>query len=114
MSVKHLKKYYENVCEQYNEMIENLKDMEEYSKTNIVEPERLERYKETMAPIKDNYLTLSYVIYLLNKPNKKEKQKKYEKQHKKELDAIPYENTEQGRLDKGKETLEELNDIVKS
>ena len=42
MSVRDVKLYYEQVCDQYNEMIQNLKDMEEYSQTNMVEPERLD------------------------------------------------------------------------
>lgn len=113
MSVKDLKIYYNQVSEQYNEMVENLQELEEYAKTNIVEPERIDRVKETLQPIKDNYLTLSYIMFLLNKPNKKEKQKKYEKQNQKLLNSIPQENTKQGLLDKGEETLAELNKIIK-
>lgn len=113
MSVKHLREYYQKVCDQYNEMINDLQELEEYAKTNMVEPERLEQYKQTIGPIKENYLTLSYIIFLLNKPNKKEKQKKYLKQHKKELDKIPYSNTQEGKIEKGKQTLEELNKIAK-
>lgn len=113
MSVCDIKEYYKQVCDQYNEMIQNLKDMEEYSQKNMVEPERLDQFKEALKPIKENYLTLSYIIFLLNRPNKKEKQKKYLKQHKKELDKIPYSNTQEGKIEKGKQTLEELNKIAK-
>lgn len=113
MSVRDVKEYYNQVCDQYNEMINDLQELEEYAKTNMVEPERLEQYKQTIGPIKENYLTLSYIMFLLNQPNKKEKQKKYLKQHKKELDKIPYSNTQEGKIEKGKQTLEELNKIAK-
>lgn len=114
MSVRDVKLYYAQVCDQYNEMIQNLKELEEYVTKNMVEPERLDQFKQTLEPIKDNYLTLSYVMFLLNKPNKKEKQCKYIKQHKKELDGIPKSNTKDGKLEEGNKALSKLNNIMKN
>ena len=111
MSVKHIKEYYQQVCDQCNEMIQNLKDLEEYAQTNILEPEKIDKYKEVLQPIKDNYQTLSYIIFLLNQPNKKEKQKKYNQQYKNRLAQIPKENTKEGKLDIGNKTLIELKTI---
>lgn len=111
MSVKHLKEYYQKVCDQYNEMVNDLQELEEYAKTNMVEPERLEQYKQTIAPIKENYLTLSYIMFLLNQPNRKEKQEKYNKQYKDRLAQIPKENTKEGRLDIGDKALYDLKTV---
>lgn len=82
MSVKHFKKYYNEVCNQYMEMIDDLKEFEQMASNNIIEPERLESIKQEMIPLKSNYQTLSYISYLLNLPNKKDKQKKYERVNK--------------------------------
>lgn len=113
MSVKHIKKYYEEVTNQYIEMAENLKEVEEFVLQNIVEPERLEQLKETIKPIKDNYLTLSYIMFLLNKPNKKGKEKAYNKRMKKELQNIPFVNTKEGKLEKARKALDSISNITK-
>jgi len=110
MSVKHIKEYYEQVCDQYNEMIQNLKDFEEYAKTNIVSPEQIDNMKKLVEPIKTNYMTLSYIIFLLNTPNKKEKKDKYIKQHKKHLKKIGEIKSKDDILNEGKEILEKMNE----
>lgn len=88
MAVKHVREYYNKVCEQYHEMIENLHELEEYATTHIVNPEAIDNLKATIAPIKTNYQTLSWIIFLLNKPNKKEKAKKWERANKKLLQDV--------------------------
>ena len=96
MSVKHVKAYYEEICEQYHEMIENLRDFEKECEQNIVSPERLDQLKQMIVPLKTNYERISYIIFLLNQPDKKEKQKKYQRQNAKLLKAIDKMNTLNG------------------
>ena len=55
MSVKHVKKYYEEIRSQYNEMLENLKDAEQELADQIVDLDYVERLKTIIKPIKDNY-----------------------------------------------------------
>ena len=55
MSVKAVKRYYDQICDQYKEMLENIKDLEKEAAEGLVEPERIERLKEQIAPIKQNY-----------------------------------------------------------
>ena len=45
----------------------------------MVTPEVIENYKKTLQPIKDSFLSVQYMKYLLDKPNKKSKQNRYEK-----------------------------------
>ena len=80
MSVKHVKEYYNKICEDYHDMLETLREMEEEASKNIVPPEVIENLKNLVKPMKDNYERWSYMVYLLNMPNKKEKIRKYEKQ----------------------------------
>ena len=77
MSVKHIKEYYNSVCNDYHELVETLHELEEEASKNLVPPERVENLNKLVEPMKKNYETWSYVIYLLNQPNKKEKKKKY-------------------------------------
>ena len=77
MSKKHVEEYFKVIADQYLEMIDLLKELEQQYETNIIEPERLDKIKESIIPLKTNYQRISYIMYLLNMPNKKEKQKKY-------------------------------------
>ena len=80
MSVKHVKKYYQQVCDQYSQMIEELKDFEKEAGEGLFPPERIDQIKVSIEPLKINYERWSYMMYLLNLPNKSVKKKKYERQ----------------------------------
>lgn len=80
MSVKHVKKYYQQVCDQYSQMIEELKDFEKEAEEGLFPPEKIDQIKLSIEPLKINYERWSYMMYLLNLPNKSVKKKKYERQ----------------------------------
>lgn len=105
MSQKDVIKYYNEVTENYKDMLENLKDMEEEMKESLVTPEQVDQMKRMARPIVDNYKTLSYIIFLLNRPNKKEKFNRYEKQNKKLLENC---RTKEEVLNENKEALNNL------
>lgn len=79
MSKKHVEQYFKTIADQYSEMLDLLKELEQQYETNIIEPERLDKIKESIVPLKTNYQRISYIMYLLNMPNRKEKQTKYKK-----------------------------------
>lgn len=113
MSVKDIKLYYEEVCQQRAEMLAELKDFEKECEKGLIEPERLDRIKETIQPLLNNYQTLSYIMFLLNKPIKKERQEKYKKQNKKLLKQIDDKYTKEGILNENQTTIENLKVITK-
>ena len=80
MSVKHVKAYYEEVCNQYHEYLEELRDFEQLCMQGLVPPEQIDNAKKLIEPLKDNWMKLNYIIWLLNQPNKKDKIAKYKKQ----------------------------------
>ena len=86
MSVKAVKDYYNQIVAQYTEMANDIKDFEKEVAQGIVEPELIERLQRQIEPIKQNYMTLSYIMFLLNQPQKKEKQARYAKQNKQLLE----------------------------
>lgn len=79
MSMKHFIAYYNELQKNYNDMVIGLQELEKACSTGMVEPERVDQFMKTMQPIKDSFLTMQYVKYLLDKPNKKSKLNKYEK-----------------------------------
>lgn len=93
MSVKHVKDYYNQICSQYHEMIEDIKDLEREAEQGLIEPERIDRLKDQVAPIKQNYERWSYMMFLLNQPNRKKKIKKYQQQNKKLLEHLEKNNS---------------------
>lgn len=86
MAVKDVKEYYEKVSADYHELILTLQDMEEEYKNNLVSPDTLKNLEKQIEPIKTNFRTISYIIFLLNKPTKKSKHERYRKQNKKILE----------------------------
>lgn len=93
MSVKHVNQYYKQICEQYKEMLENIKDFEQEVQEGLVEPERVDRLKESIAPIKANYERWAYMMFLLHKPNRASKSKGYEARNRKLLKSLSEENS---------------------
>lgn len=88
MSKKHFDEYYNQVCQDYSDMIEAIKDLEDECNQGLVSPDRIENMKTVIEPLKTNYMTLSYVKFLLNKPSRNSKQKTYGKQNKKFLESL--------------------------
>lgn len=108
--VRDVKEYYAQVTKDYNLMREELKDMEELCKEKVVAPEMVENMKQMILPIKTNYETLSYFMFLLNKPAKKDKQERYINQNKKLIEASKG-RTKEDILKEDKETLKNLHNL---
>lgn len=96
MSVRHVREYYEQVEQQYQDMLAEIKDFEELALKEMFDPERLGQIKETIQPMLRNYETLSYIMFLLNKPNRESKAKKYEKQYAKQVSKLHPSTTKDG------------------
>lgn len=108
MSVKHLKKYYESICRQKAGMEEALKEMSEGVTTKMYTPEQLEGLEKMMEPIKTSYQMLSYVMYLVNMPNKRGKKKKYEIRMEKYLQKLDTKYSQQSILKNNNKAIEEI------
>lgn len=67
-------------------MIESLHDLEDLVSQNIVSQEKVDNIKESLETIKTNYMRWSWIMHLLNLPNRKNKQKKYNKQFSKRIE----------------------------
>jgi hypothetical protein len=79
MAKRHVEEYFNTVANQWLEMQNELNDFAEEARKGLFPPERLEEIKTTIQPIKTNYETLSYIMFLLNMPNRKAKETKYVK-----------------------------------
>lgn len=75
MAKRHVVEYFDKVANQYKDMLNELKDFEDECNKGLVEPERFDNFKKIIEPLKNNYMTWSYVMYLLNLPNREKKVK---------------------------------------
>lgn len=108
MSRKDVQDYYNQIYVDYTDMVQALKDMEQECTNGLVSPDRVNQLKEMLEPIKINYQRISYIMYLLDKPNKKEKRRWYDNQNKNKyvgttLKEVREEN--KSYIEKAKQTL---------
>lgn len=108
MSVRDIKEHYEKVYSNYKDMISLLHSLEKEAEESIVSPERIKEFEESIAPIKDNFETWSWVMYLLNLPNKKEKKKRYVQLNENKMNRIGKKNNYDTKLNECKEIVNNL------
>lgn len=105
MSLKHVERYYKQICDQYNEMLSDIEEIEKEASEGLVEPERIDRLKDQIAPIKQNYERWAYMMYLLHQPNKKRKISKYKKQHMSTIAGLQQNNSLEAILEENETAM---------
>lgn len=113
MSKIDVMKYYNEICNQREEMIKEIHDFEIEAEKGLIEPERLDEIKKTIQPLMDNYQTLSYIMFLLNKPERKKAIRRYRKKSDIKLKDIDKEFTKEGLKKQNKEVLKDLKKVIK-
>lgn len=108
MSKKHVDEYFNVVANQYTDMLEALKDMEEECTKGLLDPDRLEQMKKLIEPLKQNYMRISYIMFLLNKPNRTKKEKRYIDQQNKFLNSIPEKDKLEGIKEENKKIVDSI------
>lgn len=109
MALKDLRNYYDKVCQDYREAIQEIKEFEKECEDNLVPIERVDQLKLTMAPLLRNYEQISYLMFLLNMPVKKDKQQKYNKANRKKIESIvKEENRTENLLQTNKDVIDKL------
>ena len=73
MAKAHVVQYFLEVENQYLEMAENLKEMQQLAAENKVSADDYEQMIKEVETIKSNYERIGYIMFLLNKPNRKNK-----------------------------------------
>ena len=111
MSKKDFDRYYKEVKDQYYEMIGTLDELSELASTGMVSPEMVENTKNLIEPIKKNYMTLSYVSFLLNTPKRTRKIDTFVRQNKKLL-AESGDRTREDILNENGEAIEKLEKVI--
>ena len=77
MALKDVKEYYYHMTAQFMELKADLADFEEAFAKGYITEDKLEAVKEELIKVEVNYERLSYIMYLLEMPNKKQKKPGY-------------------------------------
>jgi len=109
MAIRHVREYYERMVSDYVEMKHVLEEMEKLSEEKASSAiNNIEQIREQVKVLEANYNRLSYIMFLLNQPNKEKKKSKYFKQEKKKLDKIPINDRKEAVIDENTKVLETL------
>ena len=112
MSKKDFDDYYAQVCEQYVELKEQIKEFEKVVQQGLVEPERLENMKKVFQPVMQSYETMSWVSFLLNQPARKEKHKNYSDMMKKKTSSLDKKYSKEGVIQSNRNALDDLQKMI--
>ena len=114
MEAKEVKEYYFKLIAQKAELEADLADFEEALKNGFITEEQMQAAKDELIPYQINLDRLTYIIYLLELPNRKTKKAKFAKQNKKILDELIKRNAdEQSVISENKSALDAFRKEVK-
>lgn len=78
MAKRDVVQYYLEQQSLYFELINNVKDLDDAFKAGIIDESQLKQAQQEIDVVKNNYERLSYIMFLLNKPNRKSNKNKEE------------------------------------
>lgn len=112
MSKKHVEDYYLKMLSDYTEMKNILEELQKSisNDPSSVNMDYINSVKEKVSVLDANYKRLSYIMFLLNQPNKEKKVNRYIKRESKKLNSIPVEH----RRDNIEKENAEVIDYIKS
>lgn len=121
MARKDVRDYYFSMLAQYLEEKENLSDFEDALKSGHITEERMQEALEIVDKLEENYHRLTYIMYLLDMPNKKAKKDTYSLQNKTVVEALKKLGADENSIKKEnfdalkhfKLALSELNSEIK-
>ena len=114
MAARDVKEYYFKLIAQKAELEADLADFEEALKNGFITEEQMQAAKDELIPYQINLDRITYIIYLLELPNRKTKKAKFVKQNKKILDELGKRNAdEQSVISENKSALDAFRKEVK-
>lgn len=114
MAVKDVKKYYAKLIAQKAELEADLVDFEEALKNGFITEEQMQKAKDELIPYQINLDRLTYIIFLLELPNREAKKVKFAKQNKKILNELEKRKAdEQSVINENKSALDGFRKEVK-
>ncbi len=112
MARKDFELYYANIKSQYFELLSLMKQAGEESAKNLVDPQVIENLKAVVQPVKNSYMALAYVEYLLNLPKDKKVKTRNDRQFQAQLEKILKEKQGKNVLENNNKVIDEVKTII--
>ena len=114
MAARDVKEYYFKLIAQKAELEADLADFEEALKNGFITEEQMQAAKDELIPYQINLDRLTYIMYLLELPNRKAKKAKFANQNKKVLNELEKRKAdEQSVIAENKSALDAFRKEVK-
>ena len=114
MAIRDVKEYYYKVQAQYLEMKADLEDFNEALRAGHITEEQLESAKADIMQLEQNYNRLTYILFLLEQPRRKEKVEAFNNRNE---SLVNYFKTEQASeeevIEENKSVLNHLREELK-
>ncbi len=108
MSKRDVEIYYNEVEKQFLIMQKNLNAYAQQADKTMIDPNIMQNLETVIAPLKTNYQTLSYIMYLLNRPVRTKKVNTYNKQMGNKLLKIAEKRTKETILEENEKVIDDL------
>ena len=114
MAARDVKEYYFKLIAQKAELEADLADFEDALKNGFITEEQMQAAKDELIPYQINLDRLTYIMYLLELPNRKAKKAKFANQNKKVLNELEKRKAdEQSVIAENKSALDAFRKEVK-
>ncbi len=111
MARKHVVQYYLEMQNVYFQMRDTMKDFDEMLRNGEIEEEVFKQAQKDYLEVEENYKRISYIMFLLNKPQKNSKEPKEIEDNKMWYDALKGESRE-AILDESKDALADFKKLT--
>lgn len=88
MAIREVKQYFYTVLNQYLEEKQNLADLKDTLEAGLITEAQMQDAMEAVQDLEKNYYRLTYIMFLLDMPNKKGKQARYTRQYQSILEEL--------------------------
>ena len=112
MARKDFEEYYGKIKNQYFQIVDTLEEAGELVAKNMADQQVLDNLNNILQPVKNSYMSLAYVEYLLNLPKDKKIQKRNERQFQSLLSKIDKSKTEKSVISENKKIIQKLNSVI--
>lgn len=112
MARKDFEEYYSKIKEQYFRMVNMLGEVDKSSGEKLVDPQTVQNLQIILEPVKNSYLSLAYVEYLLNLPKNKKVRVRNKRQFDSLLSKIDKSSTSQEVLKSNDSLINEASKLI--
>lgn len=112
MARKDFESYYEKIKKQYFQLVNTIEETNALVQEKAVDPEIISRLTSMLEPVKNSYMGLAYVEYLLNLPKDKKVRARNQRQFEAQLKKIDKQQTEKAVINKNQNTINQVKQTI--